>query len=105
MARLLALTALSMLALVPERPVAAADGCPEIIQAYFGSRAPQACSVSFCESTWRSWAISPDGQNIGLFQINVIHGWRASTDPETNVAYAYELSQGGYDWSAWSCQP
>ena len=81
------------------------DGCPALIVETFGETAPQACRVAFCESTWRSWAISPDGANVGYFQINRIHGWVASTDPEVNVAFAYQLSKGGYDWSHWSCKP
>jgi hypothetical protein len=87
------------------REARAQSGCPEIIVQVFGERAPEACRVAYCESTWRSWAISPDGRNVGYFQINRIWGASASTDPETNVNFAYRLSQGGWDWSHWSCKP
>lgn len=88
-----------------EAKARAQEGCPELIVQTFGERSPQACSVALCESTWRSWAISPDGQNVGYFQINRIWGAYASTDPEINVAFAYQLSRGGWDWSHWSCKP
>jgi hypothetical protein len=87
------------------REARAQSGCPEIIVQVFGDRAPQACRVAYCESTWRSWAISPDGRNVGYFQINRIWGAYASTDPATNVNFAYRLSDGGRDWSHWSCKP
>ena len=106
MARLAMAATLAMLcSAAPSRAQAeeVPDGCPEIIVATFGDRAPQACRVSLCESTWRSWAVSPDGQNIGIFQINVVWGEHATTDLERNVAFAYELSRQGTDWSAWAC--
>lgn len=80
------------------------DSCPEIIQAYFGeAHSEAACRVSYCESRWNPDAVSPGG-HVGYFQISPIHGWHASTDPETNVAFAYELSKGGTDWSQWACR-
>lgn len=80
--------------------------CPALIVETFGETAWAACRVAWCESTWRSWAISPDGQNYGWFQVNLIHGLGASAlDPEVNVAFAYRLSRGGTDWSHWSCKP
>jgi len=87
------------------REARAQGGCPDIIVEIFGERAPQACRVALCESGWRSWAISPNGQNVGYFQINRGWGAYASTDPETNVRFAYQLSRGGWDWSHWSCRP
>jgi soluble lytic murein transglycosylase-like protein len=79
------------------------DGCPEIIHAYFGDAAPRACAIAWCESRWNPNAISYT-HDYGLFQINRIHGLGLSAlDPETNVAFAYRLSKGGADWSAWSC--
>lgn len=81
------------------------DGCPALIVLVFGEQASQACRVAWCESRWQADAISPT-QDYGLFQINrPSHGEWASLDPEINVAYAYRLSRGGYDWSHWSCRP
>lgn len=53
-------------------------------------------------------AISPDGQNWGLGQVNLIHLWRvdgdaqALLDPATNIRVMHDiyLSQG---YQAWSC--
>lgn len=85
--------------------VQAQGGCPDIIVEIFGERAPQACRVALCESTWNPSALSASGYYVGLFQIGRHHGWGASFDGETNTRYAYELSKGGYDWSQWSCRP
>jgi len=58
-----------------------------------------------CESGGNPNAISPDGENIGLMQINLIHGYSAEylLVPENNVAVAYEiwLDQG---WLPWACR-
>lgn len=49
-------------------------------------------------------AVSPDGENLGLFQLNRVHGGDELLDPATNVAVAYQLwlDQG---WAPWSCRP
>lgn len=104
-----ALLAVALTLSTPTSPLSSvhqqAAGCPPIIEAYFGDRAPAACRVAWCESRWDFYAVSPGGANIGLFQINRIHGWHASFDPDTNVAYAYELSRGGTYWGPWACKP
>jgi hypothetical protein len=75
----------------------------------------EALAVAWCESNHRPNAVSPDGANIGLFQVNVIHKGRVNAtttelaailllDPETNVRVAYAIwaDQG---WGPWSCKP
>lgn len=58
-----------------------------------------------CESTDNPDAVSPDGRNWGLMQINVVN-WdgdpRALLNPATNIAAAHGvwLRQG---YAAWSC--
>jgi len=60
--------------------------------------------IAACESNWDENAISPDGQNVGLLQVNLVHGWTTEqlTAPAFNVAAAYDvwLSQG---YGAWAC--
>lgn len=83
-------------------PVQAQEGCPDVITAVFGTTAPKACRVAKCESEWRTWVISPSGHDVGLFQINRIHGIHASTNELVNTTFAYQLSKQGTDWSPWS---
>ena len=83
------------------------------VLATFGRYSPAAVSVAYCESRLHPAAIG--GNNVGLFQINydahhlVGERWpafvRRFTDVGRNVAYAFNLSNGGRDWSAWTCQP
>jgi len=85
--------------------------CPDDIAAYPWP-IEEACRVSFCESTWQSDAVSPDGSNLGYFQINAVHSWRVGgpgnlyrlLDPATNVSVAYDIwrEQG---WGPWACKP
>ena len=70
----------------------------------------EAPAVVWCESRFDPSAISPDGSNIGLWQINVIHGarveydYRRLLDPHTNTAIAWQLyvERG---WQPWACRP
>lgn len=97
------LAVLSMLAtaVAPAAPAQAQEGCPDVIYAVFGAAAPKACRVAWCESRWRDWVVSATN-DVGLFQINAIHGYHASTNAWVNTTYAYELSHGGTSWGAWS---
>lgn len=72
-----------------------------------------ALAVAYCESRWQPGAVGGAGE-LGLWQIHPIHHEyiRATfgrdvdiTDPAVNAWYAAQLSAGGTDWSAWSCQP
>jgi len=38
----------------------------------------------------------------GLFQINSVHGEASTFDPVKNAGYAFRLSQGGKNWTAWA---
>ena len=79
----------------------------------FKTRCGAALRVSWCESRWYPRAIG--GGNVGIFQINYAahhysgESWsmfvRRFIDLRRNVAFAYRLSSGGRDWSAWTCQP
>ena len=57
-----------------------------------------------CESHGDENAVSPDGRNVGAYQLNVVHGftYEQMTDPEqsTDLAHDIWLSQG---YEAWSC--
>jgi len=65
-----------------------------------------------CESGGNPKAVSPDGQNWGLTQLNVIHraraerlgySWAQMLDPVANLRVAYDLwlDQG---WGPWACK-
>lgn len=62
----------------------------------------EAFAVMMCESGGDSSAVSADGQNIGMFQINLIHGYFPGE--AENVAEAYRIwkDQG---WDPWACHP
>jgi len=51
-------------------------------------------------------AVSPDGRNYGLFQINLVHGYAPQDllDPAFNVRVAYALYQD-QGWAPWACWP
>lgn len=80
----------------------------EIIRV-FGSRAPTALRVSWCEGRWLPWAWN--GGSAGPFQAD--YGGHHLPGESTaafrsrfaNVRYAvrwaYRLSQGGTDWHDW----
>lgn len=114
MRRCLALVAFALIA-----------GCTphDIVDAVFGEHAEEAWTVvagptSRCptgESNGDPAARSPGGGNHGLFQINGVHRrdfeaalrrpWSDVYDPVANAAYAFKLSEGGTDWSPWTCRP
>lgn len=72
----------------------------------------EAVAVARCESRLDFSAVSADGQNVGGFQVNLVHvgkvGGRAEQllVPQINVMVAYSiwLDYGGH-WTAWSCRP
>ena len=72
----------------------------------------EALRVAFCESSLSPGAISPDGRNYGLMQVNIIHHARVGGDVSrllnaaVNVAVAYQIyAAAGYTWQPWSCKP
>lgn len=89
-------------------------GIEAIIVGAFGSRGRAALRVASCES-----GLDPtqtNGPVRGLFQIHEVHArdwanvigrsyWKSWDDPVANATYAAVLSNGGRDWSDWSCKP
>lgn len=84
--------------------------CIEQLIAGYTWPVDEALRVADCESDFVERAISPDGQNLGVFQINVIHRARVGgvvarlLEARTNVAVAFDIwrDQG---WGPWSCKP
>ena len=58
-----------------------------------------------CESHGDENAVSPDGANVGAYQINRVHGYsyEEMTDPaiSTEIAHDVWLSQGYGAWACW----
>lgn len=79
----------------------------------FGPRCAAAWRVVRCESHGRRWAWS--GADAGLFQANYAAHHRPGESVASfrarharirwHIRWAYRLSHGGTDWSAWTCQP
>jgi len=70
----------------------------------------EALAVVQCESGGNANATSPDGQNLGLFQINLVHIARVDGnssllyDPVINTRVAYDIWLD-QSWIPWSCKP
>lgn len=61
-----------------------------------------ALAVAWCESEWRPGATGAAGER-GFWQVHPVH--RDSTyDPVGNARAAYRISNGGRNWSAWTCR-
>lgn len=83
------------------------------IAAHFGDVYDRAVGVARCESTLNPNAVSRDGSNWGLFQINIVHrtrvesmgfSWSQILDADVNAAVARAIfdEQG---WVPWACRP
>jgi hypothetical protein len=76
----------------------------------FGSRCAAAMRVVACETggTFDPHAVGDAGER-GLFQIHPVHFGRLDAgrlfERRYNALFAYRLSRGGRDWSAWTCKP
>ena len=68
------------------------------------------------ESAGQARAVSPDGQNWGLMQINLVHLGKLEAltgardpylllDPAVNIAVAYEVYLAAAGFSPWACAP
>lgn len=86
-----------------------ADGCPDAIVDTFGDRADRACGVAACETgqTFDNTLIGRLGE-VSMFQVHPVHfrdysRQRLIDDEWYAAQVAYEMSSGGWDWSAWSC--
>lgn len=98
---------LALASLRPEQAQARAT-----IVRVFGTRAPAALRVAWCESRLTPSAVG--GANVGLFQVNYVHHWPGESwaafvlrlsDARANALVAFRLSSGGRDWTAWACRP
>ncbi len=67
--------------------------------------------MSWCESRWQADAVSPDGANLGYFQVNAVHAARvggdleALFDPVINIRVAYSIYAESGGWGPWACRP
>ena len=98
--------------------VAGLAGCTDeeiardAITKYFPQRqVEKAMDVAECESNYDPEAVSPDGKNHGLFQINNVHRplvrsmgyrWRQIYDPYVNTHVARRLWNESR-WRPWTC--
>jgi hypothetical protein len=84
------------------------------IGAHFGDVYDQAVAVARCESGLDAGAVSRDGRNFGVMQINIVHRadfeaftgrpwFDAIFDPDANVAYARKLFDS-LGWQPWACR-
>ncbi len=82
------------------------------IREKFGpSLSDTAIKIATCESGLQADAVSPDGNNIGLFQINRVHedwiksdlgyDWEQLKDPFVNSEVAKVLYDRAGGWSPW----
>lgn len=86
----------------------------QLIRIRFGDEGERAERVASCESRLNPEAVSPDGSNHGLFQINNVHRstwpevtglpWDARYDPVANIDFAFWLWQQS-GWRPWTCRP
>ena len=95
---------LAVPAVPPDISDDASDASWEGLICSYGWDCATALRVFRCESGLTADAISPDGRNIGIAQINLVHGYSVQylLDARNNlaVAYALYLDQG---WAPWSC--
>lgn len=61
-----------------------------------------ALDIADCESGWNPNATGSAGE-MGLWQIHPAYHADATYDPLGNAHAAYRISNGGRDWSAWTC--
>lgn len=85
-----------------QAPAPSPSGCPAVIIEVFGPAAPAACAVAYCESGWNPDATGAEGE-MSYFQVHPRWHPDATYDPRGNAQAAYRISNGGYDWSAWTC--
>ena len=94
----------------PEPAAPVENDVVSIIHEVFGVNAGAALAVAWCESRFDPSRVGEAGER-GLFQIHETHWFWMDEDllfgPLYNAQMAFELSQGGTNWSswAWQCQP
>lgn len=73
------------------------------------SAIPTGIAIAEAESSWQTGNCNPNdpnGGSFGLWQINGIHFLNGTSlacafDPQCSTNYAYQLSNGGQDWTPW----
>lgn len=84
---------------------------------FFGHGLKMAKAIAFYESTNRPMALNKSSNCYGLFQINMtgsmgpdrrekynLNSNKDLFNPLINAQIAYQMSNGGKDWSAWSTE-
>lgn len=73
---------------------------------FFGDAANVAAAVAMAESGGNPNAVGDEGTSFGLWQFHMpAHPGSTvarAMDPLSAARWAYELSKGGLDWSAWT---
>jgi hypothetical protein len=101
---------------VPERVDEDLTDIEWLIRQTFPETPDKAVRVARCESTLDPTAVSPDGANWGLMQVNVVHkalaarmgySWAQMLEAGPNLAVARAVARAVYDraggWGPWSC--
>ncbi len=75
-----------------------------LVEQYVDWDAARMIRIVECESHFDENAVSPDGANVGGFQLNVVHGftYEQMTDPATATELAHDLWQSS-GYGAWAC--
>lgn len=86
----------------------------DAIRQHFPEAPDKAIAVAECESGLNPSAMSPGGQNVGLFQINRVawadtvqrmgYSWDQMTDPYVNTKVARVVYDSSGGWGPWSCR-
>jgi hypothetical protein len=83
-----------------------------LIRQTFPETPDKAVRVARCESGLDPAAVSPDGANWGLMQVNVVHkalaaamgySWNQMLQPAPNLAVARAIYDRAGGWGPWSC--
>jgi soluble lytic murein transglycosylase-like protein len=93
--------------MVPEAPARISDWRVHIRQYDWDVAVVE--RIILCESGGRADAVSADGRNWGLGQVNLVHLARvggdpyALLDPATNIRVMYDIYVDNAGFSPWSC--
>ncbi len=97
---------------VPERVDEDLSDIEWLIRQTFPETPDKAVRVARCESTLDPTAVSPDGANWGLMQVNVVHkalaarmgySWAQMLQAGPNLAVARAVYDRAGGWGPWSC--
>jgi LysM repeat protein len=100
-----------------QQPAVASSGSVQgMIEQVFGANASAALAVAQCESGLNPGAYDPisvgGSHAAGVFQIEYPSTWSGTSESGAspynawaNIEAAYQLSNGGTNWSQWTCQP